>query len=208
MAYPYMTNPAKALIFDLGNVLYHWEPYRVYKDFFPTRQAIDVFLKEINFPAWNAEQDKGRSFADGVAILSAQFPHYSHLIQVYDEHWEDSNAGSIEGTVELVYKLKQAGYPLYLLSNFSCEKFPLIQQRYDFLQIFDDMIISGEHNLVKPDPAIYRLTLKRINRIAPECVFIDDSLPNIETAKGLGFQAIHFVSPEDLKTALYSMNIL
>ena len=203
-----MTNPVKAIIFDLGNVLYNWDPSQVYKDFFPNRQAIDAFLKEINFPAWNAEQDKGRPFADGVAILSAQFPHYSHLIKAYDERWEDSNAGSIEGTIELVHKLKRAGYPLYILSNFSTEKFPLIQQRYDFLDLFDDIIISGEHNLVKPDPAIYRLTLKRINRTAHECVFIDDSLANIETANELGFQTIRFVSPADLETALHSMNIL
>ena len=203
-----MTNPVKAIIFDLGNVLYNWDPSQVYKDFFPNRQAIDAFLKEINFPAWNAEQDKGRPFADGVAILSAQFPHYSHLIKAYDERWEDSNAGSIEGTIELVHKLKRAGYPLYILSNFSTEKFPLIQQRYDFLDLFDDIIISGRHNLVKPDPAIYHLTLKRINRTAPECVFIDDSLANIETANELGFQTIRFVSPADLETALHSMNIL
>jgi 2-haloacid dehalogenase len=203
-----MTEPVKTIIFDFGNVLSIWDPRQVYKNFFPNNQAVDAFLREINFSAWNLEQDKGRSFADGVAVLSAQFPHYSHLIQTYDEHWEDSIVGSIEGTIELVYKLKQAKYPLCLLSNFSSEKFSLMRQRYDFLQLFDDIIISGEHNLVKPDPAIYHLTLKRINRAAHECVFIDDSLPNIETARSLGFETIHFQSPPQLEADLQRLHIL
>lgn len=203
-----MTRPTKTIIFDFGNVLSLWDPHHLYKDFFPDNQAIDAFLKEINFSAWNLEQDRGRSFADGVAVLSAQFPHYSHLIQAYHERWEDSIIGSIEGTVELVYKLKQAKYPLYLLSNFSEEKFALMQQRHDYLKLFDDIIISGEHHLVKPDPAIYHLTLKRINRAAHECIFIDDSLPNIETARSLGFETIHFQSPLQLEADLRQLHIL
>jgi 2-haloacid dehalogenase len=203
-----MNNPTKAIIFDFGNVLSLWDPHQVYKGFFPNDQAIDAFLKEINFSTWNLEQDKGRSFADGVAVLSTQFPHYAHLIQAYNERWEDSIIGSIEGSIELVYKLKRAKYPLYLLSNFSSEKFSLMQQRHDYLKLFDDIIISGEHNLVKPDPAIYYLTLKRIKRPAHECVFIDDSLPNIETARSLGFETIHFQSPLQLEADLQRLHIL
>ena len=203
-----MTTFAKAIIFDFGNVLCIWDPRQVYKGFFPDAQAIDAFLKEINFSAWNLEQDKGRPFADGVALLSAQFPRYARLIQIYNERWEDSIVGSIDGTIELVRRLKQAKYPLYLLTNFSSEKFSLIRQRYDFLQLFDDLIISGEHRLVKPDPAIYRLTLGRINWPAHECVYIDDSSVNIETARSLGFETIHFQSPAQLEVRLQQLNIL
>jgi 2-haloacid dehalogenase len=203
-----MTNLTKAIIFDFGNVLSLWDPHQIYKDFFPDNQAIDAFLKEINFFPWNLEQDKGRSFAEGVAVLSAQFPHYSHLIQAYHERWEESITGSIEGTVELVYKLKQAKYPLFLLTNFSEEKFALMRQHNDYLQLFDDIIVSGEHKLIKPDPAIYHLTLKRINRTAQECIFIDDSIPNIETAHSLGFETIHFQSPVQLEADLRRLHIL
>jgi 2-haloacid dehalogenase len=202
-----MTNLAKTIIFDFGNVLSLWDPHQVYKGFFPNNQAIDAFFKEINFSAWNLEQDKGRPFAEGVAVLSAQFPHYSHLIHVYNERWEDSIVGSIEGTIELVYKLKQARYPLYLLSNFSSEKFELMRKRHDYLKLFNDIIVSGEHKLVKPDPAIYHLTLERINRAAHECIFIDDSIPNIETARSLGFETIHFQSPPQLEADLRQLII-
>ncbi|MBP8047620.1 MAG: HAD-IA family hydrolase, partial [Anaerolineales bacterium] len=84
----------------------------------------------------------------------------------------------------------------------SAEKFPLMQKRYDFLDLFDDMIISGEHKLIKPDPAIFQLTLDRIGRKASECLFVDDSFPNIEVARKMGFHTIHFQSPEQLERDL------
>lgn len=203
-----MTNPARSIIFDFGNVLSIWDPHQLYRGFFPNAQAVDAFLQEVNFSAWNLEQDRGRPFAEGVEVLSAQFPHYSHLIRAYDERWEDSVVGAIEGTVQIVQQLVRAQYPLYILSNFSVEKFPLMRRRYKFLELFDDIIISGEHRLIKPDPAIYELTLKRIGRAASDCVFIDDSLHNLETARRLGFEVIHYQSPAQLGSELRRLGIL
>ncbi len=197
-----MTHHITAIIFDFGNVFVKWDAHALYKRFLPNPEAVDSFLQEIRFANWNAHQDAGRTFKEGVAKLSAEFPQYAELIQAYDTYWEESIAEIYEGTIEIAHKLKKAGWDLYLLSNFSAEKFTLMLKRYDFLQLFDDMIISGEHKLVKPDPAIYHLTLKRINREAHECLFIDDSLPNIETARKLGFHTILFQSPEQLEKDL------
>jgi len=197
-----MNSTITAIIFDFGNVLVKWDAHSLYKRFFPNPEAVDSFLQEIRFAEWNAHQDAGRPFKEGIAELSAQFPQYAELIQAYDTYWIESIAEVYDGTVEIVRNLKQAGWPLYMLSNFSAEKFPLMQQRYDFLQLFDDMIISGEHKLIKPDPAIYQLALNRIKRKASECLFIDDSLANIEIARELGFHTIHFQSPEQLEKDL------
>ena len=197
-----MDSNITATIFDFGNVLVKWDANNLYKRFFPDPQAVDAFLREINFAEWNVQQDAGRPFKVGVAELSARFPQYTDLIQAYDTHWIESITDVIDGTVEIVRKLKKAGWPLYLLSNFSAEKYQLMQQRYDFLQLFDDTIISGEHKLVKPDAAIFHLTLNRIRRNANECLFIDDSPPNIETARKLGFHTILFESPEQLEKDL------
>ncbi|MBK7453325.1 MAG: HAD family phosphatase [Anaerolineales bacterium] len=200
-----------AIIFDLGNVLLKWDVYRLYKRFFPDPKAVDSFLQEVRFFEWNAQQDAGRSFKEGVAVLSAEFPQYAELIQAYDTYWEDCVTETIDGTIQIARELKNAGWPLYILSNFSLEKFSLVHSRYDFLNIFDDLIISGEHKLVKPDPSIYEYTLQRINREAGECLFIDDSLPNIEAARMLGFRTIHFRSPEqldmDLKNILHTQSV-
>jgi 2-haloacid dehalogenase len=193
-----MTYPITAIIFDLGNVLIKWDVHNLYKRFFPTPEAVDSFLQEIRFYEWNARQDAGRLFIEGVAELSAEFPQYSELIQAYDTYWEECIPETIVGTIEIAQALKKSGWDIYLLSNFSVEKFSIIQARYDFIKIFDDIIISGEHKIVKPDPAIYQLTLQQIKREARECLFIDDSLPNVETAKKLGFNTIQFNSPEQL----------
>ena len=180
-----MTYPITAILFDLGNVFIKWDVHNLYKRFFPNPEAVDSFLQEIRFYEWNALQDAGRAFKEGVAELSAEFPQYAELIQAYDTYWEECIPDTIDGTIEIAHALKNAGWNLYLLSNFSAEKFSIMQARYKFLQLFDDIIISSEHKLVKPDPAIYLLTLKRIKHESHECIFIDDSLPNIETARGV-----------------------
>lgn len=197
-----MKHPITAIIFDFGNVFVKWDPHGVYKRFFPTPEAVDSFLEEIHFMEWNAHQDAGRPFKDGVIELSAQFPQYAELIEAYHVYWEDSITEILYGTIEIARKLKSAGWNIYLLSNFSTETFPLMQKRHDFIQLFDDTIISGDYKLVKPDPAIYQLALNRINRKAHECLFIDDSLPNIESAQRLGFHTIQFHSPEQLEKEL------
>jgi len=205
-----MKNPIKAIIFDFGGVLIDWNPHNLYRNYFPKDepQAIDDFLDEIGFYTWNAEQDRGRSFAEGVAVLSVKFPHRAALIEAYAAHWIDSIAGEISGTVEILQKLKGKAYPLYGLSNWSAETFPLIKDDYPFFNKFDEIILSGEVGLIKPDPEIYHLLLSKISYTANECVFIDDSMANIDAAKDLGLQVLHFKSPEILRNNLEGFGLL
>jgi 2-haloacid dehalogenase len=195
--------PIHAAIFDFGNVLVKWDARNLYKRFFPDLQSVDSFLQQIHFLDWNAKQDAGRPFSEGVAELSKQFPQYADLIQAYDTYWEESLVEVFEETVNIAKELKQSGLPLHMLTNFSAEKFLIARKKYPFIdELFETIIVSGEHKLIKPDPAIFHLTLKLINHKAEECIFIDDSLPNIETARKLGFHAIHYQSPAQLKTSL------
>lgn len=202
-----MGSQLTAIIFDFGNVFVNWDARNLYKRFFPNLQAVDSFLEEIHFIEWNARQDAGRPFQEGVAELSARFPHYAGLIQAYDMYWEESLTETLHENIEIAKKLKDYGWPLYLLSNFSVEKFEFVKKKYDFLNIFDEMIISGEHKLVKPDPAIFELALKKVHRRAAECLFIDDSLPNIESARRMGFATIHYQSPAQLRRDLNQYSI-
>ncbi|TLN14283.1 HAD family phosphatase, partial [bacterium] len=115
-------NHQPAVIFDFGGVLIEWDPFCLYGPYFNNdRAAMQRFLDEIGFTAWNARQDAGRPFAEGVAELSAQFPQHAPLIRAYHERWEETIVGPIEGTVEILHALKQKGYPLYALSNWSAE---------------------------------------------------------------------------------------
>jgi 2-haloacid dehalogenase len=203
-----MTTSIQAIIFDFGGVLLEWDPHALYRRFINQPQQIDQFLAEVDFATWNAEQDRGRPFAEGVAELSSQFPHHAQLIRAYYDHWEDSIIGPIPGSVAILRRLKQAGYPLYALSNWSAETFPRVSKEYVFFDLFDDIILSGDVKLIKPDPAIFNLLLTRIRLPAQSCLLIDDSQPNIITAKSLGFNAIQFKSPEQLESELQRYHLL
>ena len=203
-----MTTDIQAILFDFGNVLLEWNPRRVYRRYFPDEEAMEQFLHEVNFMEWNAQLDKGRSFSEGVAVLSRQFPHHSDLIQAYHDNWEESIGDYLEGTVAIMKRLKQAGYALYGLSNWSAETFPIVRDRYDFFRLLDDIVISGEVGSIKPEPDIFKIMLERIGKPAQQCLFIDDSLANIEQARRMGFGTIHFQSPEELEKDLYKMQLL
>jgi 2-haloacid dehalogenase len=198
----------QAIVFDFGGVLLDWNPRHVYRRFFDDPQQIDAFLAEIGFAEWNSQQDGGRPFAEGVRELSSRFPQHARLIRAYHEYWEDSVSGPIPGSVDILRELKTAGYPVYGLSNWSAETFPLAYRKYDVFQLLDGYIISGDVGLVKPDPRIFQLVVQKFGVPAHSCLLIDDSAQNIETATTAGFQTVLFRSPEDLRAELRHLGVL
>jgi len=203
-----MPSQIKAVIFDFGGVLIDWSPYNLYQAYLPDKASIDAFFEEIDFYHWNAQQDRGRSFAEGLAELSVKFPHRAALIAAYADHWVDSIMGEISETVAIFYRLKARGYPLYGLSNWSEETFSLISDDYDFLNELDEIVLSGKVKMIKPEPEIFHYLLERIPETAEECLFIDDSLSNVEAAQKLGFQTVHFKSADGLEEKLKEYHLL
>jgi 2-haloacid dehalogenase len=204
-----MTSQIQAVVFDFGGVLIGWDPRNLFARYFPEQpQAMEDFLEEVSFMEWNAQQDKGRSFAEAVTIHSRKFPQHAHLLSAYHENWKESLTGSIEGTVELLRLLKEKGVPLYGLSNWSTETFTIVRHEFEFLNLFDEIILSGEVKMIKPEPEIFELCLQKIGMPAHQCLFIDDSQTNINTAKKLGFDTVHFISPEHLKNELQIRQLL
>lgn len=203
------SQPITAIVFDYGNVLIEWNPRNMYSRYFPNdAEGMERFLHEADFAGWNAQQDRGRSFKEGVAEASRKFPQYAHLFQAYHDYWKDSIGEALWDTVGIVKRLKQKGCPLYGLSNWSAETFPHVCEKYEFFNLFDDMVISGKVGHVKPEPEIYHILLGKIGKPAQECLFIDDSPANIQQAQELGFQTIRFESPEQLESALQERNLL
>ena len=198
----------KTLIFDLGGVLIDWDPRCLYRKLIPDESEMNFFLAEICSPEWNAQLDKGESFQEAVDELEVVYPKYSRQIQAYYSRWEEMVIGPIQGTVNILERLREAGYPLAALSNWSAETYPKIAKRFALLNWFDPLVISGEIGLIKPDPEIYHYLLKKINREAKDCIFIDDSESNIRTAEKLGFISIHFSSSEGLGRSLEELGIL
>jgi 2-haloacid dehalogenase len=196
-----------AIVFDFGGVLIDWNPRHLYRGITHDPQEIEGFLREVGFDAWNMELDGGLPFAEGIAQMSARFPHRREWIEAFDRRWEECLKGAIDGTVDILRALKEAGYPLYGLSNWSAETFARIRDDYPFLRWLDDIVLSGEERVTKPDPAIFQILLRRAGRRAEQCLFIDDSTTNVAAADALGFHTVRFQSPEQLRAELARLGI-
>jgi len=201
-------NSKPAIVFDLGGVLIDWNPRHLYRKIFNDDEAaMERFLAEVCTPEWNAKQDKGRSLADATEALIAAYPAEEPLIRAFYDRWPEMLSGAIEGTVEILARLKEADYRLSALSNWSAETYPHARRRFEFFDWFDHVVISGEVGLVKPDCAIFDHLLAKAERSAAECVFIDDSPGNVAAAAGFGFDTIHFQSPSQLSDELMNRGI-
>jgi putative hydrolase of the HAD superfamily len=108
--------------------------------------------------------------------------------------------------VDLVRRLR-GWYRLGLLSNASDAAPQLLHQRYGLDGLFDVEVISALVGLAKPDPAIYRLALQRLEAAAEATIFIDDYQPNVAAAAALGIHGIHFAGYEALAAALQQRGV-
>ena len=193
------------VVFDLGGVLIDWDPRRAYRRMGGTEAEIDHFLTHVATSEWNHQFDAGRPFAEGIAERSAEHPEHADWIEAWWSRWPDMLVGPIEGTVDLLAELREAGTPLYALTNWSAETFPIARERFDFLGWFDGLVVSGEVGVAKPDPAIYRRLANDFGLTPSASVFIDDQPRNVEAAREAGFDALQFLDAETLRADLASL---
>ena len=199
----------RIVVFDLGGVLFDWNPRHLYRKLFHGDEAaMEDFLANVCTQEWNERQDAGRTFADAAAELLPRHPDKAHLIKAFGSRFDEMIAGPIEGTVHILADLKRAGVPRYGLSNWSAETFPPQRQRFEFLSWFDGIVVSGDEGVIKPDPRIFHILLERYRIDPREAVFIDDNPGNAEAAASLGIHGIHFQSPELLRRELESLDLL
>ncbi len=202
-------NKINTIIFDLGGVLIDWNPKYVYREVFNgDEEKVDWFLNTICTHSWNEEHDAGRSIKDGTELLIKEYPQYEEWIRTYYNHWADMLGGSIKEGVAVLNKIKQANTcKLYALTNWSAETFPVALERYDFLQYFEDIVVSGAEKTRKPFAKIYEIILERYQLIASTCIFIDDNLENVEAARAIGMKAIQFKNSQQLTHELNHLGV-
>ncbi len=197
------------IIFDLGAVLIDWNPHHLYRKLITDDEQRQHFLDNICTSDWNEEQDAGRSLKEGTELLVAKHPEHEENIRAFYSRWDEMLAGPIQGTVDVFKAIKESGkYKIYALSNWSAETFEIAQQKFEFLNWFDGLVVSGLEKIRKPDPAFYQLLLDRYQVKPDEALFIDDNYRNILAAEALGIQSIHFTSAEELKSALKKLSVL
>jgi len=202
-----MSRAIDAVMFDLGGVLIDWNPRHLYRKLFDDAAEMEAFLRDVCAPAWNLEQDRGRPWAQAIAELSAAHPDKAALIAAYRGRWGEMLAGPIAGTVAILETLHREGVPLYALTNWSAETFPIAEELYGFLGLFRGIVVSGRIGLIKPDREIYDHAVARFGLAPGRTVFIDDSAKNAAGAEAAGLRAIHFTGPDALARDLAALGL-
>lgn len=178
-------------IFDFGGVVVRW--------------SMDGVMNSINRPSEEKEKvkaalfhhndwqlmDQGTLTHEQVIQNSATRSGLSIEIIELFFYTARSYVTPVEEVYELLCRIKSQGYKLYGLSNMS-ENFYQCIKDYPAFKLFDGILWSYQDKLIKPNKEIWLTLLERYNLTAEECVFIDDMDYNIQAAKALGFQTVHF----------------
>lgn len=198
----------RTVLFDLGGVLVDWNPRHLYRQVFADETAMEQFLATVCTQAWNEEQDAGRPFHDAVELLIARHPQHAAAIRAYDLRWDEMLQGAIAESVAILGELRARGVPLFALTNWSAEKFPLARARFAFLGWFDGILVSGEEKLKKPDPRIFQLAIQRFGLDPARTLYVDDAAKNIAAAARLRFKTHRFVEADGLRKRLVTGGLL
>jgi 2-haloacid dehalogenase len=201
------TTGRPTVVFDLGGVLVDWDPRYLYERLLPAHE-VDAFLDEVGFAAWNREQDAGSDWAEAVRRHGDRYPHRRELLAAYPARFPETIGGEVPGSAALLRELHDAQVRLLALTNWSAETFPHARARFDWLDLFEDVVVSGVEGVAKPDPAIFRLLLDRHELSAADTVFVDDSPANVDAAADLGLTALLFRTAEDLRTDFTRLGLL
>jgi 2-haloacid dehalogenase len=199
----------KAVVFDVGNVLYGWDP----ESFLVTQIADDAarlrFIEDVDLYSWHETLDGGRPYADAAAEMNEKFPQYAALIAAWSERFGETISGPVPGMHALVEALDGRGVPLFAITNFSADFWPPFHDKERaFFARFREIIVSGEVRLLKPDPAIYYLALDRFGLKPADALFVDDREINVEGALAVGMKAHLFTDAADLRARLEAEGLL
>lgn len=186
-------------MFDLGNVLIEWDPWRLF-----AQECID----EIDFFRWNAALDAGAPFAETVAEVRKRFPHWAEPLDAFRDRWHEILGGVNVEVMAIVEELRERGVRLFVLSNSSAETVPTSTDAVGALARFDDVLLSGEVGIVKPDPEIYLCARQRFELDPDRTWFVDDSQANVDAAASVGWRGIHFTTAAALRAQLSAAGLV
>lgn len=192
-----------AIIFDIGHVLYEWDPRHLYAKLIDDPERLDWFLQNVVTREWHFQHDAGRAFADTSRELIARFPVERALIEAYGPRWLETVPGPVTGSLELVRELAARGMPLYAITNFSAEFWTMFRPTAPVFDLFRDIVVSGQEGVVKPAPEIFRRAIARFAVEPATTLFIDDRAENVAAARHAGLRGWHFTGAAALGAALF-----
>lgn len=187
----------KNIIFDLGGVLIDWRPKDFLKAIFVDRPEVLKKLSSGLTSDVKHEFEKIGQHANRGTMTVDQFGHViAHALDIdvhHATHYVENIPNfllPLQSGLDILHKVKLAGYKTYILSNFPREWFDPIEQQYDFFKLFDGGVISYRVGQIKPEPEIYHTLLNRYELVSHECLFIDDLPQNIDAGIACGIHGI------------------
>ena len=198
------TMDIKNIIFDLGGVLIDWNPDYVFlNEFKGDRKKLKVFYEKVCTFEWNENQDAGYPIDRATEDRVSLFPEYEDQIRMYYGRWEEMIGGEIKEVVSILKNIvKENKFRVLALTNWSAETFPIALKKFNFLHLFEGIVVSGTERTRNPFSDIYEIILNRYNLNACESIFIDDNIRNIEAANQFGMKTIHFENYKQLESDL------
>lgn len=190
------------MVWDVGHVLYDWDPRFLYQKLIPDAARLDWFLENVVTRAWHFQHDAGRPFSETSAELIALYPDEAELIRAFGPRWLETLPGPMPGTHDIVEALAAADVPQFGITNFSGEFWDVFRPTAPIFEHFRDIVVSGHEKLMKPHQPIYTLAKARFGLGDGEAIFIDDNLANVEAAREAGWLAHHFTGSEALSAEL------
>jgi 2-haloacid dehalogenase len=201
-----MTAPT-AVVFDIGNVLFHWAPEAFYDRLLGPADRARLFA-EVPLHAMNLRVDNGAPLHQEIAALARAHPDWTDAIAAWETRWIDLTGPVIDRSVRLLRALRRRGVPVYALSNFGRETFGIAQRHYPFLEEFDHSVISAHHGAMKPGARIYEILEAETGQPPEALLFTDDKAENIAAAAARGWQVHLFEHPDGLAERLVALGLL
>ncbi|MBQ9827077.1 MAG: HAD family phosphatase [Lachnospiraceae bacterium] len=189
----------KNIVFDMAEVMLLNDP----ADYISTLDidhSKDEMLRnaalDIDFFA-DIDQGRMQDMAAGIEEYKKRYPDISSELDAYVAGpWREGVFLAMPGMPELVERLKEKGFGVYLLTNFGKTDMDFVRRTHHFEELFDGVLVSAEEGVWKPDPAFYRLLTERFGIDLTESVFADDNPANVRAAEELGMTGIVFKGRE------------
>lgn len=195
------------VVFDIGGVLVDWQPHLAWVDELGSEDAAHAFIERTGFRDRNIRADNGEQFADLAQELDdpEDQRRFADYVRLYTRTVENR----IEGTWDVLDRLKVQGTPVHAITNWSAETWPEgLKAQPRLAEVFETVVVSGQEGVMKPDPRIFHLLCDRAGIAPQDCVFIDDGPHNAEGARAVGMDGIHFTGPQALEQALIERGLL
>ena len=198
----------KHLIFDFGKVLVDYDFLRVIRSYFNDETEMETFCEIVLSDDFMNRCDKEDvPMEQIVQEEKRKYPQYATQFQLFYDRFEDFILGEMPGMYALLLQLKERGYNLYGLTNWSSKVYG-VMRKYDIFSLLDCWVISSEEHLIKPDVAIYHRLCEKFNLLPEECLFTDDKQVNIDGAVRAGMQAVLFTDASTYAEYLKQNGIL